>query len=184
MIRNSTAARQVIASSHSAHSSLQNTITTTARPGQGSLFRARRRRAGTHVVFPNPSLTARGYATHNTLQQQHPASTTSVNPSSAARLSHTSYHTAAPLPLQSAAATARFSTTTSAQLSKKHAAKHVEKSNVVKAGSAAVEGDVIYRKEGGKIVPVAKDVTDQVEAPVSGLFSQFEDFKRPSSAPE
>lgn len=43
---------------------------------------------------------------------------------------------------------------------------------------------MIYRKEGGKIIPVAKDVMDQVEAPVSGLFSQFEDFKKPSSAPE
>ncbi|KAK3831867.1 MAG: hypothetical protein J3R72DRAFT_244159 [Linnemannia gamsii] len=59
----------------------------------------------------------------------------------------------------------------------------MDKTNIVKAGSAAVEGDVIYRKEGGKIVPVAKDDL-QIEAPVSGLFSQFEDFKKPSSAPE
>ncbi|KAG0051467.1 hypothetical protein BGZ83_003752 [Gryganskiella cystojenkinii] len=48
-----------------------------------------------------------------------------------------------------------------------------------------LEDEVIYRKDpSGKIVPVAlKD--SNVESPVSGLFSQFEDFTtKPSSAPE
>ncbi|KAF8945228.1 hypothetical protein BGZ47_003057 [Haplosporangium gracile] len=173
MIRNSTTARQVIAS-HSAHSATQQT-----RPGV-VLFRVRRRRAGTHAVFSNPSSTTivRGYAAYPT------TSATRHSPSTASLASSSSYRAVVP-PLRSAAASARFSTTPSTHLSKKHiTTKHAEKSTVVKAGSAAIEGDVIYRKEGGKIVPVARNVTDQVEAPVSGLFSQFEDFKKPSSAPE
>lgn len=47
--------------------------------------------------------------------------------------------------------------------------------------SARVEGEVIYRKEGSKIVPVA--AADQVDSPVSGLFTQFEEFTvKPSSS--
>ncbi|KAF9146216.1 hypothetical protein BGX30_003038 [Mortierella sp. GBA39] len=179
MIRNTTAARQVMAS-HSAHSASQQQT----RPDQ-VLFRARRRRAGTHAAFSNPTtITVRRYNTRPTI------STIRVSPSAAAAaetplsLSSSSRAVASPIRSATAAPTARFSTTPSSHLSKKHTTKHAEKSTVIKAGSAAIEGDVIYRKEGGKIVPVAKDVTDQVEAPVSGLFSQFEDFKKPSSAPE
>ncbi|KAF9292125.1 hypothetical protein BGZ88_006515 [Linnemannia elongata] len=176
MIRNTTAARQVMAS-HSAHSVSQQQT----RPGQ-VLFRARRRRAGTHAVFSNPTtITVREYITQPT------TSVTRVSPSAAAgmSLSLSSSRAVAP-PIRSATAgrTVRFSTTPSSHLAKKHTAKHAEKATIIKAGSAAIEGDVIYRKEGGKIVPVAKDVTDQVEAPVSGLFSQFEDFNKPSSASE
>ncbi|KAF9151323.1 hypothetical protein BG015_006827 [Linnemannia schmuckeri] len=173
MIRNSTTARQVIAS-HSAHSTTQRT-----RPGV-VLFRAKRRRAGTHAVFSDPSSTTivREYVAQ-------PTTPVTRHIPSAAPLTPPSSYRAVASPLRSATASARFSTTPSIHLSKKHVAtKHAEKSTVVKAGSAAIEGDVIYRKEGGKIVPVARDVTDQVEAPVSGLFSQFEDFKKPSSAPE
>lgn len=162
--------------SHSAHSTSQ----LQTRPGQ-VLFRARRRRARTHAIFSNPTTTTvRGYTTHPTI------SATRVSSSAAAGTSHSlsssSRAVAPPIRSATAAPTARFSTTS--HLSKKHTTKHAENSTVIKAGSAAIEGDVIYRKEGGKIVPVAKDVTDQVEAPVSGLFSQFEDFKKPSSAAE
>lgn len=177
MIRNTTAARQVMAS-HSAHSVSQQQT----RPGQ-VLFRARRRRAGTHAVFSNPTtITVREYITQPT------TSVTRVSPSAAAgtslSLSSSSRAVAPPIRSATAGPTARFSTTPSSHLAKKHTAKHAEKSTIIKAGSAAIEGDVIYRKEGGKIVPVAMDVTDQVEAPVSGLFSQFEDFNKPSSASE
>ncbi|KAF9416607.1 hypothetical protein BGZ76_004622 [Entomortierella beljakovae] len=48
--------------------------------------------------------------------------------------------------------------------------------------SKAVEGDVIYRKEGGKIIPVS--AANQVESPVSGLFSQFEGFSKASTSEE
>jgi len=49
----------------------------------------------------------------------------------------------------------------------------------------SIEEDVVYRKDpSGKIVPVALKES-KVESPVSGLFSQFEDFTtKPSSAPE
>ncbi|KAF9362104.1 hypothetical protein BGX34_006693 [Mortierella sp. NVP85] len=43
-----------------------------------------------------------------------------------------------------------------------------------------VEGDVIYRKEGSKIVPVSP-ATDQIEAPVSELFSQFTNLTESSA---
>ncbi|KAI1318380.1 hypothetical protein EDD11_006718 [Mortierella claussenii] len=46
--------------------------------------------------------------------------------------------------------------------------------------ASVVEGDVIYRKEGSKIVPV--ESASHIEAPVSGLFSQFEDFVKPASS--
>ncbi|KAF9130111.1 hypothetical protein BGW39_003471 [Mortierella sp. 14UC] len=188
MIRNSAAAGQAIAS-HSSHSALRsssvaiNSTTQQTRPGTG-LLKARRRRAGTHAVFSShpTTSTVRGYVTNsNTLQ--HPRTTTSTATIRA--------NLSAVGPIRST--TAPFSTTSSSQFAKKHAvaaskhtaggSSHVDKTHVVKAGSAAVEGDVIYRKEGGKIVPVAKD-DQQVEIPVSGLFSQFEDFKKPSSAPD
>ncbi|KAG0347137.1 hypothetical protein BG004_008416 [Podila humilis] len=46
-----------------------------------------------------------------------------------------------------------------------------------------VEGEVLYRKEGSKIVPVVTRA-DDIDAPVSALFAQFEDFAvKPSSSP-
>ncbi|KAF9104509.1 hypothetical protein BGX29_001752 [Mortierella sp. GBA35] len=182
MIRNSTA-RHVIAS-HSSHSTLRSSITTAAATAQRpTVFRSRRRRLGTHAVFSNPPTAARGYVTSNTLQ-----------PNSTNRFATPPTPQVVPSIRSSTTTSAPFST--SAYLSKKHASggtshhprktssSSVDSTQVVKAGSAAVEGDVIYRKEGGKIVPVAANVADQVEIPVSGLFSQFEDFTKPSSAPE
>ncbi|KAF9190571.1 hypothetical protein BGZ51_008422 [Haplosporangium sp. Z 767] len=77
----------------------------------------------------------------------------------------------------------RFST--SAVSRKKHGPKRdiASSSSVTKGAPSAIEGDVIYRKVGGKIIPIVPNAADQVEAPVSGLFSQFEDFSKPSSAP-
>jgi hypothetical protein len=45
-----------------------------------------------------------------------------------------------------------------------------------------IEGDVVYRKEGSKIVPVSL-ATDQIEAPVSELFSQFTNLTESSATP-
>ena len=45
-----------------------------------------------------------------------------------------------------------------------------------------IEGDVVYRKEGSKIVPVSP-ATDQIEAPVSELFSQFTNLTESSATP-
>ncbi|KAG0271930.1 hypothetical protein BGZ95_000193 [Linnemannia exigua] len=182
MIRNTAAARQTLAS-HSSRSSFRNSNATANATTQQTcpgvvLFKATRRRAGTHAVFSNPTNTVRGYVTKNSLK--YPITTTTTNRSSISAVT----------PIRSAAAP--FSTTSSPQYSKKRVVTAssklttgsvMDKTNIVKAGSAAVEGDVIYRKEGGKIVPVAKD-DHQIESPVSGLFSQFEDFKKPSSAPE
>ncbi|KAF9906694.1 hypothetical protein EC991_000356 [Linnemannia zychae] len=182
MIRNSATAGQAIvsSSSHSALLSSSVATTTTAlktRPG-AVLFKARRRRAGTHAVFSsNPTTsTVRGYVTNNSTLQHPRAATPRSNPT-------------AVIPIRSTSAP--FSTS-STHFAKKRAAaaKHttaenssslLNNTNAAKVGSAAVEGDVIYRKEGGKIVPVAKD-DQQVEVPVSNLFSQYEDFKKPSSA--
>ncbi|KAG0257725.1 hypothetical protein BG011_003795 [Mortierella polycephala] len=77
----------------------------------------------------------------------------------------------------------RFST--SAVPRKKHGPKRdiASSHSVTKGAPSAIEGDIIYRKEGDKIIPIAPNAADQVEAPVSGLFSQFEDFSKPSSAP-
>ncbi|KAF9427318.1 hypothetical protein BGZ94_005124 [Podila epigama] len=71
----------------------------------------------------------------------------------------------------------RFSTSTI--VSKKK--KEVSAKPSTTSTSSRVEGEVIYRKEGSKIVPVA--VKDQVAPPVSGLFTQFEEFAvKPSSS--
>ncbi|KAG0211448.1 hypothetical protein BGX28_007940 [Mortierella sp. GBA30] len=78
---------------------------------------------------------------------------------------------------------------TSAFMRKKHGNRHAPVSNSPAgntkqtAPSATLKDEVIYRKEGSKIVPV-NTISDQVEAPVSALFSQYEDFSKPSSAPE
>ncbi|KAF9274845.1 hypothetical protein BGZ68_000319 [Mortierella alpina] len=51
------------------------------------------------------------------------------------------------------------------------------------ASPVALNDEVLYRKEGSTIVPV-KNATDDVDTPVSGLFSQYQDFSKPTSAPE
>ncbi|KAF9897209.1 hypothetical protein BX616_006004, partial [Lobosporangium transversale] len=91
---------------------------------------------------------------------------------------------------------------TSASLKKKHHSKNNSNNNSISSGNNSsnkgnrhnnsidpastaippkIEGDVIYRKEGSKIVPV--DPVDQVEAPISGLFSEYEGFTRSPSSP-
>ncbi|KAF9201619.1 hypothetical protein BGZ49_008159 [Haplosporangium sp. Z 27] len=77
----------------------------------------------------------------------------------------------------------RASFSTSASLKKKHTNSNssVKSSSINTNPKAAtgVKGDVLYRKEGSKIVPV--NPADQVEAPISSLFSQFEELSKPSS---
>ncbi|KAF9928095.1 hypothetical protein FBU30_002631 [Linnemannia zychae] len=165
MIRNSAVARQVIASRSI------DTAKQTARNG-AVLFRAKRRRAGTHAVFLN-STVLRGYTTNNT---------TRILSTPRVQLS-TSRSTTVSRTANFSYPTTRFSTSSSTYLTKSNISSQ-GRTNVAKTGSAAIEGDVIYRREGDKIVPVAGDVADQVEVPVSGLFSQFEDFKKPSSSSE
>ncbi|KAF9358920.1 hypothetical protein BGX26_000624 [Mortierella sp. AD094] len=73
---------------------------------------------------------------------------------------------------------------TSASLKKHPRTGHAVKPSAPKtpsmaAAAAGVEGDVLYRKEGSKIVPVKP--LDQVESPISPLFSEFEELSKPSS---
>ncbi|KAF9984616.1 hypothetical protein BGZ75_003804 [Mortierella antarctica] len=78
---------------------------------------------------------------------------------------------------------------TSAIMRKKHGNKNasISSSSPVTAkqtaSPAALKDEVLYRKEGSKIVPV-NNAADDVDTPVSGLFSQYQDFSKPTSAPE
>ncbi|KAF9105805.1 hypothetical protein BGX27_009426 [Mortierella sp. AM989] len=67
---------------------------------------------------------------------------------------------------------------TSASLKKKRVNSAKVSSTIPEAGTTRVEGDVIYRKEGSKIIPAMS--ADHIEAPISTLFSQFGNLSKPS----
>ncbi|KAG0316596.1 hypothetical protein BGZ99_006816 [Dissophora globulifera] len=138
-----------------------------------------RRRPGTHVVISKPPM--RGFASSNTASSKTPALSRPVLPpllsrdgttsraksSSSAVLTHPQVKVvSSPLIFES-----QFSTSASLKKSKKPAVPKRQ----------TIEGDVIYRKEGSKIVRV-EDPTEGLDAPVSSLFQAMGALEAPAAA--
>ncbi|KAF9327213.1 hypothetical protein BG006_009432 [Podila minutissima] len=160
---------------------LRNTASTGASSRAAGAFKPRRR-PGTHAILPSRPATVTACGTT-------PSSISSANRSFSSRsgasgsMEHSvlSRHVGVPHRIKvEPSPCIRFST--SAMSKKKKTPSSSGSTSASKPNTAArVEGEVIYRKEGSKIVPVA--AADQVDSPVSGLFSQFEEFTvKPSSS--
>ncbi|KAF9561463.1 hypothetical protein EC968_005751 [Mortierella alpina] len=152
-----------------------------------AVFKAKRRTGAHAVIVAKPWTRAIG--TSNTSIQ-------SCTAAASTRVLSPCAKTSSVMPKSSAALTAPRSNTvpvssfsTSAIMKKKHGNKNasISGSSPVTANQTApqvaLKDEVLYRKEGSKIVPV-NNVADDVDTPVSGLFSQYQDFSKPTSAPE
>ncbi|KAF9961105.1 hypothetical protein BGZ72_004869 [Mortierella alpina] len=153
-----------------------------------AVFKAKRRTRAHAVVVSTPW--SRAISTSRTAPQSYAiaassrvlspcAKPSSITPKSSAILTTPRSNTAPSV--------SPFSTSTI--MKKKHGNKNasISGSSPVVAKSTtspvALKDEVLYRKEGTKIVPV-NNAADDVDTPVSGLFSQYQDFSKPTSAPE
>ncbi|KAF8929446.1 hypothetical protein BGZ58_008936 [Dissophora ornata] len=149
-----------------------------------------RRRPGTHVIVAKPSI--RGFTSFTV--NSTPARTSGSSSTFFPVLSPLGHGARKGFPRATSKSSAIFTHphvnvipstssspfSTSTVLKKKHGSKPSAASTAPAA--TVVEGDVVYRKEGSKIVPVASPA-DQIDAPISGLFSQYEDLSKPSTPP-
>ncbi|KAF9172729.1 hypothetical protein BGX20_005010 [Mortierella sp. AD010] len=138
-------------------------------------------RPGTHAVISKATVRRLGTSPSTTARSvEHTSNGFHSSKPSTTRLRY--YDSRVPPRVMMSSNKASFST--SASLKKKHpktdrGGKGSPPKNSSMAATEGVEGEVIYRIEGSKIVPV--NPLDHVDSPISPLFSEFGDHLKPSS---